>query len=172
MKIPSQHIQEHLSKAYLQALVVSAGQIINFSGMDYGTDCTISAATFEEEISAIPLLDIQLKATCAPRVVKDNFVYDLEMKAVRFLMVKASVKRAVLVLIQPKEQKDWVQHSEEHLAIKNLLFWIDSEMLPKKEITNSTTLAIELPKDRIFSEITIKKLIADLDKNTEASHVF
>lgn len=70
-----------------------------------------------------PRLELQIKATAAP-VGTDPFPFDLRAKNhVELCATNLQVPRVLVVVVMPKEPKDWVQMDEAGLLLRRCGYW-------------------------------------------------
>ena len=62
----------------------------------------------------------------------------------------------------PPEETNWLDHSEEQLAIKNCAYWRCLSGCP--DTINSTTINVDVHKTAIFSPTALLELLDKTDK--------
>ncbi len=129
--ITTQHIEEDLSRAYVQAIAARAG--INLSlrerSHDYGIDGTFHQVSYRDggrEESGFSL-DFQLKASINAAVNEQHVIYDLDAKTFNSLVERAARKHTcpaiLILLVLPQDSADWLALSEEQLVLKRCCYW-------------------------------------------------
>lgn len=173
MSLTPQHIQEDLSRAFVQAIAAKAG--INLSlgnrSQDYTVDGTfqqISYSNGRRHESGFNL-DFQLKATTnidlgEPSVVK----FDLDAETHNYLVERSKKPRTtpviLIVLNLPKDQTEWMALSEDQLILRRCCYWIwlDGEITP-----NISSTRISIPKTNLLTPETINDMLTKIE-NGEA----
>lgn len=126
--ITTQHIEEDLSRAYIQAVAAKAGLnlALRDRSHDYGIDGTFHQVSYrngKREESGFSL-DFQLKSSINATIDDQHVSYDLDVKAFNSLVERAERKNTsptiLILLVLPKDQEDWIALSEDQLILKNV----------------------------------------------------
>ena len=165
--ITTQHIQEGLSRAYVQAVASYAGVNVGNSQLDYGIDGTfrkiqkIGGRYFDIGVA----LDFQLKASIQWQFDGDYVVYDLEAKTYNDLVNRGKKKRAVplilIVLCLPKNQEEWIEINEEGLLLKKCCYWL---IVKGEKTENSSSKRVKIFREQMFTSAALTKLLGSIIK--------
>lgn len=129
--ITTQHIEEDLSRAYIQAVAAKAGLnlALRDRSHDYGIDGTFHQVSYrngKREESGFSL-DFQLKSSINATIDDQHVSYDLDVKAFNSLVERAERKNTsptiLILLVLPKDQEDWIALSEDQLILKKCCYW-------------------------------------------------
>ncbi|MBU4077887.1 MAG: DUF4365 domain-containing protein [Euryarchaeota archaeon] len=169
MSLPREHSQENLSIAYISAVAAKAG-FMCFRPQDYGTDIEVGIVEQigNNRIDTGYRLCIQAKAshnftTSDP----DNcIVYDLDVKNYNSLIMENRGIPAILVLYcMPSNDDDWLSVHDNCTTLKYCGYWMS--LRGKPESTNSSTQRIKIPKEQMFTDLTLTSIMERI-KNGEA----
>lgn len=162
-------IKEQLSYAYVHAVALRAGFACDRPMVDRDSvDATISArgrlAADSDLLS--PKLDLQLKATTCPPITGDSFTFRLPMKNYNDLRLENThLPRLLVVLTLPEDALDWLNHTEEQLALKRCAYWHNLRGAP--ESANQTTQNVRISRYNIFSPETLVALLTLVSQQRE-----
>lgn len=129
--ITTQHIEEDLSRAYIQAVAAKAGLnlAIRDRSHDYGIDGTFHQVSHRDagrEESGFSL-ESQLKASINATVNDQRVTYDLDAKAFNSLAERAARKNTcpaiLILLVLPENSDEWIALSEDQLILKKCCYW-------------------------------------------------
>lgn len=158
--ITEQHIQEGLSRSYIQAVAGVAG--VNLAAQpefDYGFDGTFRGVTIRGERrveSGFPL-DFQLKCTKNWRIDGDFIVYDLESKTYNdFVSREPEANGALLILMcLPSDRESWLDISEDYMKVQKCCYFfrIEGETVPNEK----STKRIRIPRTNVLTCQAVKK---------------
>lgn len=169
-----QHIQEDLSKAYIQAVAARAGVNLSLGAQshDYGVDGTF------HQVHVVPLsgggtrrfasgfsLDFQCKASSEWAEEADHIVYDLEVKTYNDLVYRSSLANAapmILVLMcLPKDERLWLSLTEDELLLRRCCYW---HRLSGIESGNASTKRIRVPRPQRLDPAAVTELLAKVER--------
>ncbi len=154
--ITTQHIEEDLSRAYVQAIAAKAGLnlAIRDRAHDYGIDGTFHQVSYRDgrrEESGFGL-DFQLKASINAVVEPDCIQYDLDSKVYNSFSERAQKKytsRVILILlVLPKDTEDWMTLSEEQLVLKRCCYWTTIDGVAT---LNAQSKRISIPRSNLLT---------------------
>jgi len=130
--------KEQFSQSYVLAVAAHAKTTINNWNVDKdGVDLTLRRRGI--------MVDVQLKCTGSPRVVQDDFVFDLDVPTYDKLRDPDRSAPAYLsLLIVPKDLQDWLCHEPEQLLVRCHGYW--ASMVNRPEPQGSATVADRLPR--------------------------
>lgn len=162
------NIESELSYAYLHAVASKAGMACNAGSRhedNNGIDATLTAWGPFDNGGYLTEVDIkvQLKATIAvPADDGVNFSYFLSgvsrYNDLRTETVNAA--RILVVLFLPADAQDWLNHSEEELALRKCAYWQSLRGAPAT--TNSSGATVYLSKTQMFTPQALTDLAARL----------
>jgi len=166
-----QHVEEDLSKAYVQALAARARISLHFtSGHDYSVDGHFSHLhIINGHIKESGFqLDFQLKASKNIIAEKETIKYDLDAETFNYLVTRLQSPKAVpfilIVLELPKNEDDWLFINEEELILRKCCYWY----LPGTDMTlNNSTKRIEIPRQNLLTPEVINELLEKITKGVE-----
>lgn len=164
------NIESELSYAYLHAVASKAGMACN-AGVRHednnGIDATLTAWGPFNNGGYLTEVDIkvQLKATIAvPADDGANLSYFLSgvsrYNDLRTPTVNAA--RILVVLFLPADAQDWLNHSEEELALRKCAYWQSLRGAPAT--TNGSGATVHLPKTQMFTPQALTDLAARLSR--------
>lgn len=158
--ITTQHIEEDLSRAYIQAVVAKAGAILAIDrGHDYAIDGTIRQVRYvnnKRKESGFHL-DFQLKACKNVVITADEAKYDLDVDTYNYLVERHATKhtnKVLLILLALHDlEAEWLMLSEDQLVLKKCCYWIS---LAGALSNNKETRRVTIPRANL---LTPEKLI-------------
>jgi hypothetical protein len=160
-----QHRQEALSRAYVQAIAACCGLNYSTRALDYGLDVSLHEITrrrgrFAESGGH---LDIQLKSTTSAEVGETQVRYDLEVNAYDTLQASnILVPRILVLVVLPREEREWVRVSEDGLIIRRCGYWMS--LLGEPATTASRTIRLAIPRSNLFSVDGLQGIVTRLRK--------
>lgn len=167
MSLTTQHIEEALCRAYVEAVAGRAGVTISFPLHDYGEDISfksIKVSNGRHRTSRTQLL-AQLKASKNCIFTKEAVGYDLEAKAYNDLVYKTEDGLGspfiLIVLCLPKNPAEWLEVSEEQLLLRKCCYW---HHLVGEPTNNVGTKRIFIPRSQLFTPDALKDLLEQAKK--------
>jgi hypothetical protein len=167
--ITSQHIEEGLSRAYVQATAARAGVNIGNTYLDYGIDgtfCRIQVRGKRRFDSGFKI-DYQLKASTNWKLEDDHIVYDLEAKTYNDIVNRSEEGRAVplilILLCLPKNSSEWLMSSEDHLLMRKCCYWTT---LNGTQTTNVGTIRIRIPRGQLLTPDALNVLLTQVERGS------
>lgn len=168
MPIPSSHLKERLSVAYVRAVTARAGALLFFpEGAEYGTDGII------QKISFLPNgrltgsgwnLSCQLKSTTDWIERPDCIVYDLEVEAYNKLVCWEGSPCILVLLRLPKDEAEWLHLDEQSLSLRNCCYWTHLVGAPSN---NNASVRISIPRNQLFTPDVVNNLLDQLKNSQE-----
>ena len=148
--LPRNQRMELLSKAYFQAVVTQAGGTCAVPIPDFGIDFSIHyiAANADEGV----VCHVQLKSTTTVtyQLDEDCYLYDLEVKAYRFLQaVDVKVPRILVLYVMPDDEELWLSQDNEGLILRSCAYFVSLAGMPETE--NERKVRIMVPRPQVFS---------------------
>lgn len=161
MSIPQSHMQEHLSKAYVRAVVARAGAKLDISeSPEYGSDGiikevrTLSDGKYQDTGW---LFHFQIKSTTTSEIKGDFVSYAMEAKAYQKLVTWQGTTFCILILFRlPKSLEKWLRLDEEQLCLSHCCYW---DIITTPPTVNSSSKTIKIPRTQIFNPDAVKKLL-------------
>ena len=166
--ITTQHIEEDLSRAYVQAIAAKAGLNLSIRDRqhDYGIDGTFRQVSYSggtrEESGFI--LDFQLKASINAVIGSDYIKYDLDSKAYNSFLERAQKKHTsqviLILLVLPKDREDWMALTEEQLVLKRCCYWTT---IQGGATSNAQSKRISIPRSNLLTPEKVMVLMQALE---------
>jgi hypothetical protein len=149
----------------MQAVAGSAGVMVEFrGGHDYGVDGALHPVEkygnrlFESGLG----IDFQAKATVNWTKNATHVVYDLEAQAHNDLVTRSVTPRStpliLVLLLLPKDSKDWVKCSPVDVLLQHSCYW---ERISGNATLNKYTQRIHIDLKQTFTPDSLKQLLAD-----------
>lgn len=164
------NIESELSYAYLHAIASKAGMACNVGNRhedNNGVDATLTAWGPFNNGGYLTEVDIkvQLKATIAtPGDDGTNLSYFLSgvnrYNDLRTLTV--DVARILVVLFLPSDAQEWLNHSEDELALRKCAYWQSLRGAPATG--NGSGATVYLPKAQMFTPQALTAIVAQLSR--------
>lgn len=165
---------ELLNRAYIQAIIAYAGlnlRLENTPEFDYGIDGSFRGLRkFNGKIMDSPFtIEFQSKATTdwESSSDEDAIIYDIDATAYNKLVYNNNIKRAmpkILILFcLPKEQREWIHHTEECLKIYKCCYW---ELLKGEQTTNTRSVRIRIPRSQLLTPTHLNQMLKNLEEET------
>ena len=174
-----QHIQEDLSKAYIQAVSARAGVNLSLGSQshDYGVDGAFHQVALvhrrhagrevTRRVNSGFNLEFQCKASRDWQEERDSIVYDLEAKTYNDLIYRSGQHRATpLVLILmclPQNEEEWLLLTERELSLRKCCYW---HRLTGQETGNDATRRIRIPKSQRLEPAIVMDLLKQVEMGT------
>ncbi|MFP8903949.1 DUF4365 domain-containing protein [Streptomyces atacamensis] len=139
--------KEQISRAYVQVLATQGGYTICDWNVDKdGVDVTLRSRGL--------MVDIQLKCTQSPRVVRSGYSFDLDIETYDKLRAPdRSAPGHLVLLIVPPDIGRWVTHQSESIVLACHGYWASLHGLGKAN--GNATTAINLPEHQ---PLTVKSM--------------
>jgi hypothetical protein len=152
MPLPSTHVQESLSVAYVSAIVAKAGYLFwPQPPTEYGTDGFIQRVrklpngTFRGTGDSVML---QVKACVNSEMRDTEIVYDMKIDAYNKLAEWEGDTPCILILCcLPHNADQWIHHNEDRLMIKRCCYW---KHITEPPSTNKDQQRIMIPRTQVF----------------------
>ncbi len=165
-----QNIESELSYAYLHAVASRAGFITEIAGRhtdDIGIDVTLRVVGRLANNSIFKRLsvDVQLKATAKKLPFKnDRYSYSLTRKNYDELRTtESTAQQLLIVFLLPKNQNEWLIHSEDALITKRCAYWLSLRGAPPSE--NDTSQTVYIPTANVLSVENLHELMTVFSRN-------
>jgi len=169
-----EHIQEDLSRAYIQAVAAKAGVNVALSARahDYGVDGTFHQVEIRPEsrdgkaygrrCESGFCLDFQAKSSTSWDEKEGEIVYDLEAKTYNDLVSRAKSATPIILILMclPSDEKQWLVWSEEELLLRKCGYW---HRLTGERTGNTGTTRIRIPKSQQLDPAAIIGLLESVE---------
>lgn len=164
--ITSQHRQESLTRAYVQAIAGHAGLLFSTDNFDYGMDMSLHAVTTRTDAktgkrrycTSGAVLHVQLKSTTTALVAANEIRYDLAVDAYDELRRETVATPRILVLhVQPRAEPRQLVQTTEALALAGCCYWASLRGCP--EVSNTKTFRIRIPTTNVFSVDQLRRIM-------------
>jgi hypothetical protein len=160
MAIPRSHVEEHLSRAYVMAVVARAGATFTPTSSDYGIDGYIQGVTELSNgkcASTGHPIQCQLKATTTCGLTNDDVLYDMDVAAYNKLARCEDPSLCLLVLLRlPERYEEWLTLSEDELVLKNCCYW---HHITGRPSANAASQRIKVPRTQLFTPAAVVELL-------------
>jgi hypothetical protein len=152
MPLPTTHVQESLSVAYVSAIVARAGYLLwPQPPTEYGTDGLIQRIRHMPSGGFHATGDgvfIQIKATVNSEIRGRDIVYDMKVEAYNKLSIWEGDSPCILILCcLPDNIDHWVNHDEEKLILKRCCYW---KHITDEPSGNDYEKRIVVPRSQVF----------------------
>lgn len=157
--LTTQHRQEGLSRAYVQAIAALGGYSSSTPTPDYGIDLTLHevAVVGRRRIESGRRLDVQAKASTGARVKGDYLCYDVSVRDYETLrFAGAAVRRILVVLVLPPLEKDWLLQTTERLVLRDCAYWMSLRDWPATR--NRRSIRLFVPLVNVFSVEALREI--------------
>ncbi|GEP65207.1 hypothetical protein CBE01nite_29750 [Clostridium beijerinckii] len=167
--LTEEHTKEGISAAYVKAIANYAGFNFEQPVNDYGIDGTFSGIKVRKKggekrlLSDGCKLDFQLKASINVKMEKDLIKYSLESKNYNDLVDdEICTPRILIVYKLPRNKDEWIKVTENGTMFKDCAWWCYLSGL--QETNNKETITIEIPRNQIFDDKSLKELMGKVKK--------
>jgi hypothetical protein len=142
--------KEKFSNAYVLAVATRGGFTIGTWNQDKdGVDVTLRSGTL--------MVDLQLKCTQHPRMVGDDYVYDLDVPT--YNKMRDPVRSApgyLAVVVVPPNLDEWLLHESTRLLMSSHGYWAKLQDGPAPK--GDRTTAIHLPRTQILTAEALERM--------------
>lgn len=164
--ISRQHIEEGLSRAYVQAVAARAGVNIAIPSFDYGVDGTFrKIIKRDKQICESGFsLDYQLKASTRWRLEEENVVYDLAAQTYNDLVLRPVTSAFPLLLLLvclPADPAQWLECNEQQLLLRGGCYWT---FMTGSVTKHARTIRIRIPRQQQFTPAAITALLDRVER--------
>lgn len=166
----TQHIEEELSRAYIQAVAAKAGT--NLALRERSHDYTIDGTFHQVSVLDDRLhesgfsLHFQLKASRNVQISRTHAVFDLDVDTYNYLVARAdkrNAERAILaVFAMPKRERDWLSLSETRLVLKKCCYWLELKGVLS---INKATRRVKLPRTQLLTPDAVVAMLDAIERN-------
>ncbi len=156
------NIKEELSYAYLLAIASKAGFFCEKTTYDFDSvDITIKGKVSKESMTAY--LGLQLKARTNMIFDKEGVLsFSIEKKNYDDLREKSAFPRLLVLFVLPKNEEEWVTHSEEMLISRKCAYW--TSLTGLQETDNETSATVKILKRNVLSPDILFRIMQRISK--------
>jgi hypothetical protein len=152
-------LQSEFASAYVRAVAAAAGFFIqeatrtfDADGLDLEMMCRGPLG-----VTRSPRLHLQVKSFCG-EVVEDPFAYDLDMKNYDELRdITWQIPRVLLVVVVPRQAREWLTHSEKELAMRRCGYW--HSLRGEPQVPNMTKRRVHIQRANVFDVKNAQELM-------------
>ena len=150
--------KEQFSVAYVRAVAAVAGYATGkFDVDDDSVDLTLAERGGRGTIRS-PRIDLQLKCTDQDIVRDDRLAFELSLKNYEELRpANLATPRILVVVLVPNDVAQWLQHSEQELALRRCGYWVS--LLGMPETSNTAGVTIDVPRRQVFNPEAVRQIM-------------
>jgi hypothetical protein len=162
--LPTNIVQELLSRAYVHAVAAMAGVICSRPSEDFGLDLGLQEVVSRDRRYAFSgvQIDVQLKSTTRAEAKTTEIVYDLEVPVYDLLREVVSIPPILVLLVLPADEALWLEQSEEQLIVRHCSYWLS--LRGADATTNQSTVRVHIPRSNVLSPQAIKDMMSRLNQ--------
>jgi hypothetical protein len=151
--------KEQFSVAYLSVVVTTAGYNLYQPRVDHDSVDWEITARRSEELARRPRIDVQLKCTQRAEPFADEAIrFPVKRKNYEDLRDDlVMVPRILVVVLVPRQLRDWLHHSEEELALRHCGYWVSLRGLPSTP--NRQTVTVPVPRSQQFTVEALQQMM-------------
>ena len=151
--------KEQFSVAYVRAVAAVAGYNTGRLDVDDDSvDLTLAERGGRGTIRS-PRLDLQLKCTEQAVLRPDRLAFELGLKNYDDLRpTDLATPRILVVVLVPADVDEWLDHSEQQLALRRCGYWVS--LRGRSETPNAASVTIDIPRHQVFTPQAVTNLMA------------
>jgi Domain of unknown function (DUF4365) len=161
--LTTQHRQEALSRAYVQAIAGACGMGYSLPNPDYGIDLTLEDIIIrgQRRVPSGWKLDVQAKSTTQAAVEAAIVKYDLDVQAYEDLRdPEAPCPRVLIVLVLPEDEAEWLAQTEGELILRRCAYWYS--LRGRGQTTRRRKVRLSIPRANLFSVEALRGMMSRL----------
>lgn len=173
--LTEQNIESELSYAYLHAIASRGGIICECAQRhtdEAGVDAVlrVKGELAHDSILTQFTVEVQLKATKIDPIEQDGkYSHSLKRKNYDELSsTNTGAPRLLVVFFLPKDDNEWLIHSEDCLVARRCAYWVSLRGAPE---TDQGSKTIYIPKENVLSVESLKKLMTRFSKREVIDYV-
>jgi hypothetical protein len=148
---------EQFSFAYVRAMAAAARVNVDRPEVDVDSvDLRFSVKSIAGEPQA-PMIEAQVKAASSSPGRGTSFRFPLKVKNYRELIGKRYIPRILIVVVVPKQVKDWLKQDEKSLVLHRCGYWVS--LAGEPETSNNVSVSVTLPRSQLFSISALHNLL-------------
>ena len=133
-----------LSLAYIAAVAARAGYQIVEPRLDKDS---VDGILMGDE-GRRPRVEFQAKATARGILKTAHLAYPLPLKNYDDLRADTIVPRLLIVVVLPRQEANWLRHSERELRLRRCGYWLS--LAGMSDVANTTSVTVNLPRSQVF----------------------
>jgi hypothetical protein len=151
--------QELFGNAFITAVAGVAGCALQEPRPDHDSiDWTLSCM-----LRSRPRLDVQMKTTTTDAGNDEHISYAIKKKNYDDLIITDIYTPRILILvILPKYIDDWLNLTQDQLALRKCAYWVSLAGLP--ESTNTHSVTISIPRNNLFTPATVEQMMHTINE--------
>jgi hypothetical protein len=160
MLLTANEIKEQLSHVYVRAIASCEGFVVERVAHDRDSvDVWIEAhGGGLGGTRNSPRLGVQLKSTAMDLDEPwDDFAHDLPVKNYNDLVKRYANPRIVVVLVLPKDERQWLTWTAESLVLRRCAYWCS--LFGKPPTANEYTCRVRFERARVFDGAACRALL-------------
>lgn len=159
MPIPTEHMKERISIAYVSAVAAKAGVACRTtSAPEYGTDVHLVKVNQinGKYVDTGWILNCQVKSTTTCEIQGNNIVYDMDADDYNKLATWEGGSCILVVCWLSNTDDEWVYVTEDELIMKRCCYWLKISDSPT---LNKSKKRVFIPRSQVFTPETIVNLL-------------
>ena len=151
---PNQQM-EQFSLAYIRAVAAQAGCQVTRPEPDTDSVDGVLMSGFGRR----PRIEFQAKATSRDILRDGSLHFPLPLKNYDDLRDDVLVPRILVVVLMPREEREWARQSEDELCLRRCGYWLSLEGRPA--VPNTSSVSIAIPTANVFARAQLCDLMAN-----------
>jgi hypothetical protein len=155
--------KEKFGEAYLRAVTTVAGFTLYRPEVDDDSVDWGIAARGTETLRRRPRVELQLKCTSADVLREEGLHFPLGLR--NYEQLRESnllVPRVLLVIRLPVELGEWLEQSEQALALRHCGYWVS--LRGRAPTLNSGSITVVLPRLQVLSPEALRGMMERIDR--------
>ena len=156
--------KEQFSFAYARAVAAVAQVVVNEPTVD---DDSVDLSFKKKGGGGVvrsPQLDVQVKCTESANIHANHVAYPLKLKNYEELRpTNLLVPRILIVVTVPDDLVNWLNHSEQELAMRKCGYWVSLRGMAAT--TNQTSVTVHLPRANQFTVAQLTQIMQRIGNN-------
>jgi Domain of unknown function (DUF4365) len=151
--------KQQFSFAYIRAVAAAACIVVTQPSVDDDSVDLIFHQKGTGTVFRSPILEAQVKCTEAAAIQPGHIAYPLKLKNYNELRpTNLMAPRILIVVLVPDLLPDWLNHSEQELAMRRCGYWHSLRGMPT--VPNNTSLTVHLPRINQFTVVQFQAMMA------------
>jgi len=160
--------KQQLSFAYLHIVASAAGFVCQSPSVDDDSvDRTVVARGWIDEKAKLrsPKIDVQLKSIAREPLAEGevSLAFRLGRKNYDELRHWAMVPRLLVVLLLPRDPREWVEQDHERLLSRYAAYYVS--LAGKPAATQRAKVPVKIPRSNLFSVDNLRRLMVQASQN-------
>lgn len=155
--------KEQFSLAYVRAVAAAACVAVTQPPVDDDSVDLIFHQKGTGTVFRSPILEAQVKCTEAATIHPAHIAYPLKLKNYNELRpTNLMAPRILIVVLVPDLLPDWLNHSEQELAMRRCGYWLSLRGMPA--VPNTTSVTVHLPRINQFTVVQFQAMMARIGR--------